>query len=200
MTILAAVRSRRALVIGSDSEERSSGIPRHTTKILCPQPNLVLAWAGYKDVAQAMALGLQEEPLDLRLPRSKLAGIARERFKNVRSDPDVEHRGDLNEFMLGWYCESERKPVGLHLPGRGSALWIEHWHYAGSPSAVATARVAEAAVSYVVTDELGAEQLSLLALKVVRDSINSAPATAGIGGDVQLAMISSNGVHVVEPA
>ena len=139
VTILAAVRSRGALVIGSGSEERSAGIPRHTTKILCPQPNLVLAWAGYKDVAQAMALGLQEDPVDLRLPRSKLAGIARERFKKVRSDPDVEHRGDLNDFMLGWYCESERKPVGLHLPGRGSALWIEHWHYAGSPSAVATA-------------------------------------------------------------
>jgi len=30
-----------------------------------------------------MALALQEDPLDLELPRSQLAGIARERFKDV---------------------------------------------------------------------------------------------------------------------
>jgi hypothetical protein len=199
VTVIAAVRSRDALVIGSDSDESSVNIRRRTTKILCPQSGLILAWAGYKDVAQAMALSLREDPIDLSLARSKVAGTAKERFSHVRNDPDVEHRSDMNEFVLGWYCEAERKPVGLHLPSRGSALWVEQWQYAGNPTAVSTARVVEAAIAYLVTEYLAAEQLSLVALKVLRDCIAAAPASAGIGGDVQLATITASGVRVLAP-
>ena len=44
---------------------------------------------------------------------------------------------------------------------------------------MATARVVEAAVSYVLTERLGAEQLSLVALKVLRGTIEAAPPAAG---------------------
>lgn len=200
MTILAAARSRRAVVIGSDSEETSAGGRRSTTKLLNPHPGLILAWAGYKDVAQAMTLSLAEDPLDLTLPRSKVSQAAKDRAKHVRSDPDVEHRTDVNEFMLGWYCRAERKPVGLYLPSGGSALWVEQWQYAGSPAAVSTARIVESSIGYVVIDNLGAEQLSLVVLKVLRDSIAAAPAGARIGGHVQLASVTSDGVRVLAPA
>lgn len=66
MTILAALRNRAAIVLGSDSEERSASGRRRTTKLVVPQRDLVLAWAGYKDVAQALALSLQRARLDLR--------------------------------------------------------------------------------------------------------------------------------------
>jgi hypothetical protein len=147
-----------------------------------------------------MALSLREDPIDLRLARSKVAAVAKERFAHIRNDRDVEHRSDLNEFMLGWYCEAERKPVGLHLPSQGSAVWVEQWQYAGNPTAVSTVRVVEAAISYVVTEYLAEEQLALVALKVLRDSIAAAPATAGIGGEVQLATITAAGVRVLAPA
>jgi hypothetical protein len=200
VTILAAVRGRDALVIGADSEERSGHTRRRTTKLVCPQTGLVIAWAGYKDVAQAMVLSLQEDPLDLALPRSQVAIAAKERFRRIRNDPDVEHRSDMNELMLGWFCESEQKPVGLHLPSQGSALWVEHWQYAGSPSAVTTARVVEAAVSYVFTESLGAEQLSMVVLKILRDTVEAAPVSAGIGGDVQLAAITAHEARVLASA
>jgi hypothetical protein len=187
-------------VIGSDSEERSVNMRRSTRKILCPQPGLILAWAGYKDVAEAMALSLREDPIDLSLARSKVAAAAKERFLHVRSDPGVEHRSDMNEFVLGWYCEAERKPVGLHLPSAGSALWVEQWQYVGNPTAVSTARVVEAAISYVATERLAAEQLSLVTMKVLRDTLACAPANAGIGGDVHLATITATGPRVLEPA
>jgi len=198
VTILAALRNRAAIVLGSDSEERSTSGRRRTTKLVVPQRNLVLAWAGYKDVAQAMALSLQEEPLDLDTARSRIARAATDRFRMVRTDPDVEHRSEMNEFMLAWYYRPERKPVGLHLPSQGSAVWVEQWQYAGSQTAVSTARVAEASVSYLVTEDLGVEQLTLVALKVLRDAISAAPSAAGIGGPVQLATVTSDGVRVLE--
>jgi hypothetical protein len=171
---------------------------RDTRKLLQPQQDLVLAWAGFKDVAQAMALSLQEQPLDLSLPRSKVAQAARERFRQVREDRDVEHRSDANEFILSWFCRAELKPVALHLLGQGAAVWVEQWQYAGNPSAVATARTVEAAVAYLEVDDLEAPQLSLIALKVLRDAIVAAPPSASIGGKVKLATVTAGGVHILE--
>ena len=200
MTILAGVRSANAAVIAADSQETVAGLRRYTTKVMIPQADLVAAWAGYKDVAQAMELSLREEPLDLAMARSRVAEAAKDRFRRIRSDPDIEHRSEFNEFMLGWYCRNERKAVALHLLGQGSAVWAERWEYAGSPKAIATARTIEAAISYVTVDDLGAEQLSLIVLKVLRDTISVAGAEAGIGGGVQLATIAVEGVRVLGPA
>jgi hypothetical protein len=166
VTVLAAARSAKALLIGSDSEETSSIGRRSTAKLLA---------------------------------RSKVSQAARDRAKLVRSDPDVEHRADVNEFMLGWYCRAERKPVGLYLPSQGSAVWVERWQYAGNRTAVTMARVVESSISYVAIDDLGSEQLSLVVLKVLRDCIAAAPANAGIGGAVQLAVVTARGVRVLAP-
>jgi hypothetical protein len=65
-------------------------------------------------------------------------------------------------------------------------------------SAVATARTVEASVGYLEMEGLEAEQLSLVAMKVLRDAIISAPPSAGIGGEVQLATVTGSGVHVLE--
>ncbi len=77
---------------------------------------------------------------------------------------------------------------------------MEDWEYAGSPQAIATARAVEASLSYVVIENLGAEQLSLIVLKVLRDSIAAAGPTAMIGGDVQLAQVTDRGIHVLDAA
>jgi hypothetical protein len=50
-----------------------------------------------------------------------------------------------------------------------------------------------------VTENLGAGQLSLVVLKVLRDSITAAGPNAMIGGDVQLAEVTGAGVHVLDP-
>jgi hypothetical protein len=114
VTILAGVRGREAIVIGADSQETVEGaLRRSTRKLIQPQSGLIAAWAGYKNVAQAMELSLREQPLDLGTPRSKVAEAAKDRFRKIRNDPDVNHRTDFNGFMFGWYCKAERKPVAL---------------------------------------------------------------------------------------
>jgi len=199
MTILVGACSREALVLGADSQEANQVVKRATKKLFMPQPGLALAWAGYKDVAQALALSLREQPLNLSGRRSKIAQDANERFNAVRTNPDVEHRSEMNEFMLGWYCRAERKPVALHLQPRGGFVWVEQWHHAGTPTAIATARTVEESVSYIAIEDLGAEQLALVTLKVLRDSIAAAPTAALIGGGAQLATVTSSGVHVLKP-
>lgn len=200
MTILAGVRSREAVVIGSDSQE-ASGVTRRTTqKLLVPQPGLVIAWAGFKDVAQAFTLSIHEEPLALSQRRSVVAKSASDRFRQIREESDVAHRTDTNEFMLGWFSKVDVKPVALHLRSQGAFTWVEDWEYAGSQLAVATARAVEASVSYLATENLAAEQLSLVVLKVLRDSITAAGPQAMIGGEVQLAAVTRTGVHILDAA
>jgi hypothetical protein len=190
MTILAGVRSREAVVIGSDSQE-ASGVTRRTTqKLLVPQPGLVIAWAGFKDVAQAFTLSIYEEALALSEKRSVVAKAASDRFRQIREQSDVAHRSETNEFMLGWFSEVDAKPVALHLRSQGAFTWVEDWEYAGSQLAVATARTVEASVSYLATENLATEQLSLVVLKVLRDSITAAGPQAMIGGEVRLAAVT----------
>ena len=158
MTILVGARNRRALVLGADSQESNQVARVSTQKLWMPRPGLVLAWAGWKDVAQALYLSLREDPLDLSSPRSKIANEARERFRAVRSDPDIEHRSDGNEFLLGWFCRAESMPVALHLRMQGSSGWIERWQYAGNQSAIHTANAAQSCLNYISTENLPAEQ------------------------------------------
>lgn len=200
MTILMGARNRRALVLGADSQESNQFARVSTQKLLMPRPGLVLAWAGYKDVAQALYLSLRENPLDLSRPRSKIANEARERFRAVRSDPDIEHRSDVNEFLLGWFCGTESMPVALHLRTQGSFGWAERWHYAGSGEAIGAAIAAQGCLNYIATDGLGAEQLALVALKVLRDSINVAPTRAMVGGEPQLATVTADGARILGAA
>jgi hypothetical protein len=171
---------------------------RTTQKLLRPQPGLLVAWAGFKDVAQAFALSLKEEPLDLSEKRSVVAKAARDRFRQIREESDVDHRGEANEFMLGWFSHPEAKPVAVHLRPQGAITWVEDWEYGGSSLAIATARTVEASLSYLATQNLAAEQLSLVVLKVLRDSITAAGPRAMIGGDVQLAEVMQAGVHVLD--
>ena len=173
---------------------------RPTQKLLRPQRELLLAWAGYKDVGQAFVLSLREGPLDLSETRSEVATAARERFRRIREDTNVEHRREAKEFMLAWFSQRDRKPVAFHLHPQGAVVWVEDWEYAGSPQAIATARAVEASLSYVVIENLGAEQLSLVVLKVLRDSIAAAAPTAMIGGDAQLAQVTDRGVQVLDAA
>jgi hypothetical protein len=187
------------VVIGADSQESTGVARRSTHKLIRPQQGLLLAWAGYKDVAQAFALSLQEEPLRLTNKRSEVAKAAQHRFRQIRDESEAEHRTDTNEFMLGWFSEDDAKPVALHLHPLGRFVWIEEWEYAGSPQAVSTARAVEASLSYLVTEDLTVEQLSLVVLKVVRDSIAAAGPQAMIGGEVQLASVTTSGVHLLEP-
>jgi hypothetical protein len=187
------IEGRSSLVLIARSQ-----IARTTTrKLFVPQRDLVLAWAGYKDVAQALHLSLSESPLDLSQPRSKIAKDARERFRVIRSDPDIEHRSDVNEFLLGWFSKAESNAVALHLMTQGHFEWVERWKFAGSPSGVGAANAAQACVNYISTENLGVEELALVALKVLRDTIAVAPAGALVGDGPQLATISAEGVHIL---
>jgi hypothetical protein len=144
-----------------------------------------------------MWLSIRERPLDLSSPRSEIAQDARERFRKIRSDPDIEHRRETNEFLLGWFSSADSSPVGLHLRSQGAFEWVERWQYAGSLGAITAAATAQACVNYIATQDLGADQLSIVALKVLRDSIVVSPPSALVGGDPQLAIITASGVRIL---
>ena len=70
MTLIAALRCRDGVIVGSDSQEtrgaRGRRIARLAQKVYEPRPGFLLAWAGTQDVAQSFGLHLRDEELSPR--------------------------------------------------------------------------------------------------------------------------------------
>ena len=203
MTLIAALRCRDGLIIGSDSQETRGAagrlLARSTRKIYAPRPGFLLAWAGAQDVAQGFGLRLARaheistnaERLDV---KAKLHSI----FTALRADPSIEGRNDNVELIVGWWSRTERKPVALHLFGGGAGEWVGAWAFGGVPLGIEGASFAVGAMRYIDAGALTLEQAKLVALKVLRDVIETS--VEGIGGQVQMGTVQRGDVEVIAQA
>jgi hypothetical protein len=160
---------------------------------------MLLAAAGAQDVAQEFSLRLQRSrgvaPNAGRLElKSQLQGLLRE----LREDPGIEGRSDHVEFLIAWWSRQARKPVALHLLSAGAAEWVDGWAFGGMALGTEMASFAVSTMRYLDPAGLTLKQAKLVALKVLRDTIETS--VEGIGGDVQMGTVGRHGVGAVEAA
>lgn len=87
------------------------------------------------------------------------------------------------EFLVAWWSRHEHKPVALHLLSGGAGEWVSHWEFGGISLGVDRASFAASAMRYIDPSALTLEQAKIVALKVLRDTIETS--VEGIGGRVQ---------------
>jgi hypothetical protein len=203
VTLIAALRCRDGVIVGSDSHEtrgtRGRRLARPVQKVYEPRPGFLLGWAGAHDAAQSFAL---------RLARARGLTPGRDRLEiktrlhaildEVRGDRGIEGRSDHVEFLIAWWSQHERKPVALHLLSGGAAEWVESWAFSGIQLGVESASFAVGTMRYINPEDLTLEQAKIVALKVLRDTIETS--VEGIGGRAQMGTAQASGVHVVEQA
>lgn len=203
MTLIAALRCREGVVLCSDSQQTRGGrgrrLARPARKVYEPRRGLLIAAAGSQDVAQEFSLRVQRSR-DLRLDvdRLELKSQFQELLRALREDPAIEERSDHVEFLLAWWPRLARNPVALHLLSAGAAEWVEGWAFAGLPLGTEIASFATSAIRYLDPVTLTLEQAKLLALKVLRDTIEMS--VEGIGGGVQMGAVAQRGTGVMKDA
>jgi hypothetical protein len=160
---------------------------------------LLIAAAGVQDVAQEFSLRVQRSrDLTLDVDRLELKSQFQELLRALREDPGIEGRSDHVEFLLAWWPRRARDPVALHLLSAGAAEWVEGWAFAGLPLATEIASFATSTMRYLDPATLTLEQAQLLALKVLRDTLETG--VEGIGGGVQMGAVGRRGVGVIDAA
>jgi hypothetical protein len=117
---------------------------------------------------------------------------------DVRADPSVAGRSDHVEFLIAWWSPHEGKPVALHILSGGAAEWVESWAFSGIQLGVDSASFAVGTMRYIDPEELTLEQAKIVALKVLRDTIETS--VEGIGGRVQMGTAQASEVQVIEQA
>ncbi|HEY1451740.1 MAG TPA: hypothetical protein VGF47_12375 [Solirubrobacteraceae bacterium] len=164
-----------------------------------PRRGLLIAAAGVQDVAQEFSLRVQRSrDLTLDVDRLELKSQFQELLRALREDPGIEGRSDHVEFLLAWWPRRARDPVALHLLSAGAAEWVEGWAFAGLPLATEIASFATSTMRYLDPATLTLEQAQLLALKVLRDTLETG--VEGIGGGVQMGAVGRRGVGVIDAA
>jgi hypothetical protein len=203
MTLIAALRCREGVVLCSDSQQtrgaRGRRLARSARKVYEPRRGLLLAAAGAQDVAQEFSLRLQRSggsPMagDRLALKSQLQAFLRE----LREDPGIEGRSDHVEFLLAWWPRQVRKPVALHLLSAGAAEWVDGWAFGGMALGIEIASFAVSSMRYIDPQRLTLDQAKLVALKVLRDTIETS--VEGIGGDAQIGTVGRAGVSVIGAA
>jgi hypothetical protein len=158
---------------------------------------LLIAAAGSQDVAQEFSLRVQRSrDLTLDIDRLELKSQFQGLLRALREDPGIEDRSDHVEFLLAWWPRHASHPVALHLLSAGAAEWVEGWMFAGLPLGTEIASFATSTMRYLDPAELTLEQAKLLALKVLRDAIETG--VEGIGGGVQMGAVAKHGAGVIE--
>ncbi|HTA05369.1 MAG TPA: hypothetical protein VK774_03310 [Solirubrobacteraceae bacterium] len=203
MTLIAALRCREGVVLCSDSQQTRGGggrrLAQFARKVYEPQRGLLIAAAGSQDVAQEFSLRVQRSrDLTLDVDRLELKSQFQGLLRALREDPGIEERSDHVEFLLGWWPRQARNPVALHLLSAGAAEWVEGWAFAGLPLGTEIASFATSTMRFFDPATLTLGQAKLLALKVLRDTIEAG--VEGIGGDVQMGAVGRHGVGVIEGA
>jgi proteasome beta subunit len=203
MTLIVAVRCRDGVILGSDSQEtrgeRGRRLARSTRKVYEPHPGFLLAWAGAQDVAQGFALRLErDDDMSANADRLAIKDRLHAILADVRKDPSVEGRSDNVEFLLAWWSRQENKPVALRLLSGGAGEWVNDWEFGGIRLGVERANFAVGAMRYIDPGALTLEQAKIVALKVLRDTIETS--VEGIGGRVQMGAVRESGLEVIEEA
>lgn len=201
MTLIAALRCREGVVLCSDSRQtrgvHGRRLARTARKVYEPRHGLLLAAAGAQDVAQEFSLRLQRaRDLGPTADRLELKSRLQEFLRGLREDPSIEDRSDHVEFLLAWWPPQSRVPVALHLLSAGAAEWVDDWAFGGIALGTEIASFAVSTMRYIDPATLTLEQAKLVALKVLRDTIETS--VEGIGGGVQMATLGRGGVGVIE--
>ncbi len=200
MTLIVALRCRDGLIVGSDSQEtrgaRGRRLARSVRKVYEPRRGFLLACAGAQDAAQSFALHLERahglSPDGDRLEvKARLHAI----LEDVRADPSIEGRSDHVELLIAWWSRDDDKPVALHLLSGGAAVWVEQWAFGGAQLGIDSAHFAIGSMRYLNPDELALEQAKIVALKVLRDTIETS--VEGVGGQVQMGTVEQRGVRLI---
>jgi hypothetical protein len=203
MTLIAAFRCRDGLILGSDSQETRGAmgrrLARSTQKVYLLPPGFLLAWAGPQDVAQGFILRLARakglSPSTDRLDiKTRLHTILAE----LREDPSIEERSDHVELLIAWWSQADEKPVALHIFSGGAGEWVGAWEFGGTRLGVERASFAIGGMRHLDPATLVLEHAKIVALKVLRDTIETA--AEGIGGRVQMGTIQESGPQLVEEA
>lgn len=203
MTLIVAVRCRDGVILGSDSQEtrgeRGRRLARSTRKVYEPRPGFLLAWAGAQDVAQGFALRLgRAGDVSTDADRLHIKDRLHAILADVREDPSVAGRSDNAEFLIAWWSAQENKPVALHLLSGGAAVWVSDWGFGGTSLGVERASFAVSTMRHIDPGALTLEQAKIVALKVLRDTIETG--VEGIGGRVQMGAVRESGLEVIEEA
>ncbi len=178
---------------------RGRRLARPIQKVYEPRPRLLLAWAGAQDAAQSFALRLaRAHGLSPETDRLEIKARLHQILSDVRGDPGIEGRSDHVEFLLAWWSRHEDKPVALHLLSGGAGEWVESWAFGGIQLGIDSASFAIGTMRYIDPEELTLEQAKIVALKVLRDTIETS--VEGIGGRVQMGTIQESSVQVIEQA
>lgn len=203
MTLIAALRCRDGLILGSDSQEtrgaRGRRLARSTQKVYEPRPGFLLAWAGAQDVAQGFVLRLaRARGVSPGIDRLELKTRLHAILTSLRDDPSIEARSDNVELLIAWWSRQENKPVALHLLSGGASEWVSAWAFGGLPLGVENATFAVGVMRYIDPGTLTLEQAKIVALKVLRDTIEAS--VEGIGGRVQMGTVQERGLQVIKDA
>lgn len=78
----------------------------------------------------------------------------------------------------------------------GAGEWVADWEFGGMPLGVERANFAASAMRFIDPGTLLLEQTKVVALKVLRDTIETS--VEGIGGRVQMGTVQKSGVQVME--
>lgn len=192
MTLIVAVRCLDGVILGSDSQEtrgeRGRRLARPTRKVYEPRPGFLLAWAGAQDVAQGFALRLgRADDIYPDADRLHIKDRLHPILADVRKDPSVEGRSDNVEFLIAWWSRQENKPVALFLLSGGAGEWVSDWEFGGMSLGIERASFAASTMRYIDPVALTLEQAKIVALKVLRDTIETS--VEGIGGRVQMGAV-----------
>jgi hypothetical protein len=203
MTLIAALRCPEGVVLCSDSQQtrgaRGRRLARSARKVYVPRRGLLLAAAGAQDVAQEFSLRLQRSRgLAPATDRLALKSRFQAHLRGLREDPGIEGRSDHVEFLLAWWPRQAHKPVALHLFSAGAAEWVDSWAFGGMAMGTEIASFAVGTMRHIDPARLTLEEAKLVALKVLRDTIETS--VEGIGGDVQMGTVGRDGVGVIEAA
>jgi len=200
MTVIAALRCGEGVILGSDSQEtrgmRGRRLGRRTQKVYVARKGFLLGWAGAQDVAQIFALRLRcAEGLSAGDDRLEVRRRLNEIVAGLRGDPSIDGRSDHLELFVAWWARRENRPVALHMLSGGAAEWVSGWAFGGVALGVERASFATSGLGYADPGGLSLEAGKVLALKVIRDTIEAT--VEGVGGGVQMGVLRETGPQLL---
>jgi hypothetical protein len=195
MTLIVALRCGEGVILGSDSQETrgTAGrrLGRATRKIYVARDGFLVAWAGAQDVAQAFVLQVRRaEELSAGDDRLEVRRRLHEILAALRSDPAIAGRSDHLEVLVAWWSRPESRPVALHMLSGGASEWVSGWAFGGVALGVERASFATGGLGYADPGAMGLEPGKVLALKVIRDTIQGT--VEGVGGNVQMGVVGGS--------
>jgi hypothetical protein len=159
MTLLNALRCPEGIVITTDSRDTSGAsggrVAQNVTKLWKVHSDFLVAWAGYKNVAQSFYLAMKRGTgLVPSLDRVEIEKRLLALLKQIREDGKT----DYAEWIIAWWCGPENTAVALRLTCTGTTQWAEDWERAGDERPIDISTQIAGALRFVPRDTLTVEQ------------------------------------------